>query len=228
MARLLVAGLLGAAAFTPLLAQPARPVAPMQPPATVMINGARPGMATMTRAQAQGMADVRFMQRDTNRDGFLSADELQARTGRRANVMMRRRGPDGAPRAMGDAGAAFDRLDANRDGAITRDEFGKAREVRIEKRVMVDGAMAPPMPGAPGQQRQIRIIRHGGGMGGGMAGAAMLNNADANRDGRVSRAEATGAALRHFDMIDTNRDGLVTPQERAAGRQHMMHMRNPG
>lgn len=248
MARMFIAGLLAAAAAAPVLAVQPLPVAPPAPVVQVAPRApiAPRMMMPTTRADVQAHVAQMFAQRDANRDGFLTTDELQARRGMRgdrANVMVRRMGPGGAPRAMGDANAAFDRLDANRDGKITRDEFGKAREIRIEKRVMVDGqprhggehgmhAMpgAPgagihASPGAPGERREVRIVRRGGG--GGMMGA-MFQGADANRDGRVSLSEATGAALQHFDMMDTNRDGRVTPEERAAGRAHMMQMRKAG
>ena len=54
--------------------------------------------------------------------------------------------------------------------------------------------------------------------------------ADADRDGRVSLAEAQNAAVRHFDMMDANRDGTVTREERRGMRQRMraMHGRQPG
>ena len=238
MARMLVAGLLAAAAAAPVLAVQPRPEAPPAPVIQIAPMAPRMMMPT-TRAEVQAHVAQLFAQRDTNRDGFLAADELQAGRGMgggrgdRTNVIVRRMGPDGAPRAMGNADAAFDRLDANRDGKITRDEFGKAREIRIEKRVMVDGQPGHggehgmhAMPGAPGERREVRIVRRGG-AGGGMVGA-MFQSADANRDGRVSLAEATGAALQHFDMMDANRDGRITPEERAAGRAHMMQMRKAG
>jgi hypothetical protein len=198
-------------------------------------------MMPTTRAEVQAHVAAMFAQHDANRDGFLTAEELQMHGGmggERANVMMRHMGPDGmphamggAPRAMGDPNAAFDRLDANHDGKITRDEFGKARQIRIEKRVMFNGQDVREgemgmdgAPGAPGQRREMRIVRHGGGM----MGAALLQRADANHDGRVSLAEATGAALQHFDMMDANRDGRISPEERAAGRARMMQMRKAG
>lgn len=228
MARLLIAGLLGAAAITPLLAQPVAPPAPVAPLGVHAPMAPRAPIARgpMTRADVQARVQAQFARRDVNRDGFLVAEELaqgRAMRGQR-NVIVRRMGPGGAPGAMGgqpmaDAGAAFDRLDSNRDGSISRAEFGQARQIRIEKRAMVNG-----QPGQPGQQRNIRVIRRGGGM----LGAAMLQRADANRDGRVSLAEATGAALQHFDMMDSNRDGRITPDERAKGRAHMMQMRRAG
>jgi Ca2+-binding EF-hand superfamily protein len=228
MARLLIAALLGAAAITPLLAQPA-PVAPVAPLAPVAPMAARAPMAPMTRATVQARVQAQFARRDANHDGFLTADELAVRgvPGGQRTIIVRRMGPGGAaPQAMGDAGAAFDRLDANHDGSISRAEFGQARQIRIEKRVMAGG-----QPGAMGQMQgmgrpgAMRMMRNGGG---GMMGAMLLQHADTNRDGRVSLAEATGAALQHFDMIDANRDGIVTPDERAAGRQRMMRMHGAG
>ena len=232
MARTLVAAFLAAAAASPLLAVPPVPVAPPAPivqiaPRAPMAPMAPGAMMPTTRAEVQAHVATMFAKRDTNRDGFLTADELQMRGGMRgqtANVIMRHMGSDGSPRAMGDANVAFDRLDANHDGKITRDEFGKARQIRIEKRVMVDGQPGMGAPGVPSQRREVRIIRRGGGM----MGAALLQRADANRDGRVTLAEATGAALQHFDMMDANRDGRITPEERAAGRAHMMQMRRAG
>ncbi len=205
MARLLVAGLLLATA-APLLAQPAPPVAPMAP---------RAPMATMTRADVQTRVQAQFVKRDANRDGFLTAEELTRRGATPDGAMRVRR--MGGERAARDPNAAFDRLDANRDGSISRAEFTSAREVRIEKRVVVNGQR---QPGA------MRGMRQGGG--GTMMGAAMLRMADTDRDGRVSLAEATSGALRHFDMIDANRDGRITPEERAAGRVHMQQMRRAG
>lgn len=221
MARMLVAALLGAAAAAPLLAVPPLPVAPPAPivriaPRAPLAPMAPHAMMPTTRAEVQAHVAAMFANRDTNRDGFLTADELQMRDGMRGqhgDMVMHRMDGDGAPRAMGDANVAFDRLDANHDGKITRDEFGKARQIRIEQRVMADG-----------QRREVRVIRRGGGM----MVAAMFQRADANHDGRVSLVEATGAALQHFDMMDANRDGRITPEERAAGRAHMMQMRKAG
>ena len=119
--------------------------------------------------------------------------------------------------AMRDPAAAFDRLDANKDGMISRDEFAKGHEVRIEKRIVMHGGDADAKPGA---MREMRMHRMGGGMGGGH----MIAMADTDKDGRITLAEAEAMALQHFDKMDANRDGQVTPEERRAGRPMMMKM----
>lgn len=43
-----------------------------------------------------------------------------------------------------------------------------------------------------------------------MAGMA---RADANMDGKISRAEADGQASQRFDRLDANHDGFLTPDE---------------
>jgi len=213
MRHYVIVGLLAAAA-SPLFAQPMP--APMAAPAPMLARGTPP---TITRAEVQARVQTHFAKRDANRDGVLTTDELAAAHG----AMNQRWQRDGIGHAMtvkrGDPNAAFDRIDANRDGSISRDEFARGREVRIEKRVIVD---RDGQPGAPGAMHRM----HRGG--GAMMGAAMLELADADRDGRVTLAEATAGALRHFDMMDVNRDGRLTPEERAAGRVHIRQMRKAG
>jgi Ca2+-binding EF-hand superfamily protein len=49
--------------------------------------------------------------------------------------------------------------------------------------------------------------------------AELFKQADANRDGRLTKQEANGKMPRlyaNFDAIDTDRDGYVTPQNIAA------------
>jgi Ca2+-binding EF-hand superfamily protein len=71
----------------------------------------------------------------------------------------------------------------------------------------------------------MRHMRMGGGFG---MGGRMFEEADANRDGKVSMQEATAAAYRHFDMADVNRDGQITREERMQMHQKMRAERKPG
>ena len=167
MARLLIAGLLGAAAITPLLAQPA-PVARVAPmirvaPVAPMAPMAPHAMMPTTRAEAQAHVTQMFAMHDSNHDGFLTAEELKPGAGQRMIMRHDMRGPDGGMRgaggamAMRDPNVAFDRIDANHDGTISRSEFAAGRQVRIEKRIVMNA------PGAPGQPQPMRMM-HGGGM----------------------------------------------------------------
>lgn len=89
--------------------------------------------------------------------------------------------------------AMFDRIDADHNGQISRAEF--------------DAHHA----GGPGMHR---AHRGGRGMG---AGAGPM--AEARKDGAVTQAEFTSAALQRFDRADANKDGTVTAEERRAARK---------
>lgn len=146
-----------------------------------------------TRQQTLQRVQTLFASRDLNRDGFLTSEELRADR----NVKARGQRADGA---SGDRAAqGFDRFDANKDGMISRAEWEARQTARAERRA----------------ERARRGVV--GGMDLGIRGR-MFAMADANRDGRLSLQEATGAALQRFDRIDANRDGQVTPQERQAAR----------
>lgn len=230
--KVLIGGLFAAAAI-PVIAQttPVAQVAPVAKPAPVA--PLRP-MAdhVMTRAEVQAMVVKHFERMDSNHDGAIAGDEIKPRgEWKRENVMIRRDGGnqvargdvrnarefmirrDGGPREHHDPAAMFERLDSNKDGVINRDEFTKGHEVRVEKRVMLDG---PARAGEP-----MRFRMHRKGAVGGMMGGRMIEMADTNKDGRITLQEATATALQHFDRVDTNRDGRLTPDEMRAGHREM-------
>lgn len=181
------------------------PVFAQIPPVTQIPQLASAHAMKATRVQQRSEVAVRtqrvFTRVDANRDGAIDQAELAAVGNRRGG----RRGEGGQDRT-----ARFDRLDANRDGSLSRDEFARPPGAGAERKMAMrdhrgDGGM---MRG-----------RHGGGM------ARLFTTADANRDSRVTLPEATAAALSHFDRIDTNRDGQLTREERAAGRTRWQQQR---
>lgn len=193
MHKLLIAAAMAGVTGVAIAQPPVAPPAPPAPPHHMMMQ------ETQTRDQMVTRVRDHFARIDTNHDGVVAQDEMQAMRGMHRRLIAG--GPHGAMQAgpIGDANAAFDRLDANRDGAITREEFAAARQIRIERRMV----MRNGKPGGP-----LMGMRRGGGM-------RMLRMADGNGDGRITLAEAEAAALRHFDRMDANRDGRVTPEERA-------------
>ena len=150
--------------------------------------------ASTTRAEAQSHAVQMFARMDQNKDGQLDPADRAARQG-----------------------AMFERLDANKDGAVSRAEFDAAHADR-------EGPGGPGMgrhgdgPGHDGDKGP-RMGRHGGGRG--MHGMMMLGMADANKDGAVTQAEFSAAALAHFDKADANHDGSLTRAERRAAHEEM-------
>jgi hypothetical protein len=88
------------------------------------------------------------------------------------------------------ARAQFARLDANRDGVVTADEVERFR------------ATQPPKA----QQSGIALLTRVGGR--------WFERADADGDGRVTRAEAEARPLQLFGMADADGNGVVTVRER--------------
>lgn len=216
MQKYLLSSIAGAAfaAATVAMAQPA-PVA-----TAPIVQPAHPAMPmrSMPPQTRNGVVDkvrTHFARLDTDRDGYLTKAEAQAaHAGMKAHRgKWAGRGSQGQRQGM-DRGAMFDRLDTNRDGSISRQEFDSAHQRRQAMRIDRDG---------DGQaDRRTRPMRgHGGGM---RLGGRMFDQADGNRDSRVSLQEATDAALKHFDMADANRDGTLSPEERQQMRVRMREM----
>ena len=231
--KMILLGAVALAVAVPAIAQmqPATPAPRAMPPMPPMPTMAPMAEKSQTRDQMVAKVREHFAKMDTNRDGFVGADEMQAMRGQHKQKMGAMGGHHGDRMAMGDGpmrdpAKAFDRIDANRDGMISRDEFAKGREMRIERKMVMKGT-----PGAPGMDGEhggmMKMHRMGGKMGGGMMGGGMMKMADVDKDGRVSLQEATTSALQHFDMADTNRDGRITPDERRSMHQKMMQMRAP-
>ena len=166
---------------------------------TIAQIGRGAGSAGIARTEVPNQVREGFLAIDRNRDGFVTQAEANSfRTsihGERQERRLERRQ------------ARFQRLDQNRDGAISREEFfargdrAERRENRRERR---------------SERRERRMERradHGL-----RFGARAFQRMDANRDGRVSLAEATEQRLRRFDRLDSNRDGRVTREERRSFR----------
>lgn len=145
-----------------------------------------------TRAEAVERVRTMFSRVDGDRDGFITQADRQAMRGKMAERRQARQADPARGQQM------FERLDTNRDNMISRQEFDQAQAMRGQQR-----AMRGQRAGMRGQRMAMRGMRMG-----------MLRQADANRDQRISLAEAEAAALQRFDRIDRNRDGRITQDER--------------
>lgn len=197
-------------AGTAALAQtpPPVPVAPPAPMAHPMHD------RVMTRTEVVQMVRDHFGRMDADKNGAITKAEIE---GLHTEMFRDFKGFQGGHGTMmGDPNTAFDRLDANKDGSISRDEFTKAREERVERRVVMreeikDGDKSPR--DGKDVRRHVRRMHGPGSFGG-----RMIVMADSNSDGQITLAEAEALALQHFDQMDSNKDGQVTPEERRSGR----------
>lgn len=154
----------------------------------------------LTRTAIVARVQARFARADANRDGFVTQDEARARAEARRSERQEHRGERRAQ--------LFDRLDADHDGSISRAEFeARPAFARGEGRGMRGQRFAGRRPGARGGAMMASF------------GQRAFGAMDADRDGRVSLAEANRQALGWFDGVDTNRDGTISPEERLAARE---------
>ena len=132
--------------------------------------------------------------------------------------------------ARAKVGEHLARFDANKDGFVTREEGQMVGEtMRKEHRsaafAMLDadknGAISPvefDAVHARGMRGHGWRGHHDGRGRHGSRGGLLFEALDADKDGRVSRAEADTGALTRFDRADVNKDGTVTREERRAAR----------
>jgi Ca2+-binding EF-hand superfamily protein len=88
----------------------------------------------------------------------------------------------------------FDQADLNKDGKLDRKEIAA-----VVRRLRQRYGLEPPLPPAdsPAVQAVLeRILRQ-----------------DADKDGKISRAEARGALADNFDKLDVNKDGYLDRSE---------------
>ena len=159
-------------------------------------EAARPDRAgpPATRADVTQHAEKMFARMDGNGDGVLNQADREARQ-----------------KAM------FDRIDADHNGSISFAEFNAQREARREDRQEARAERG----GKPGEEGRMGRGRHGGMRGhGGPEMMAMM--ADQDKDGTVTKAEFTAAALARFDAADTDKNGTISDAERRAARPQMM------
>lgn len=205
-----------AQAPTPAPAAPPAPPAPMAHPMHDKVT---------TRAETVAMVREHFARLDADKDGAITTQEVSESHAKFAARFkdLEGKGPHVVKleREHRDPNAAFDRMDANKDGALSREEFAKAREERIEKRIVLrEERKERAREGTKdGKDARKHVMRMHGGRG---FGGRMIVMADSDKDGKITLAEAEALALQHFDQLDANKDGQVTPEERRAGRPMMI------
>lgn len=158
------------------------------------------GNGVITRAEAQSAATAMFARLDANHDGKIDQADRQLRRETMKTQL-------------------FERLDANKDDQLSKAEFlagrGAGKRGGDRQRMAAVGTDDGAMQRGHG--------RHGGMMRGGMLGMSKL--ARTGKDGAITPAQFSAAALARFDAMDTNKDGQVTQAERQAARAQMKAQR---
>ncbi len=199
MKNLIIGSALAALLAGSALAQtaPAAPPPPPAAPGAKMPGRHMPGMMLPeTRAQLQEQVKAHFAEADTNKDGAITREETEALQLRKAAEMRDH---------------MFDMIDANKDGQISRDEFkahhdGMKDDMKGGMMGHMGHDMPPSLPGAKVERKVIVKQR----------GEDPFTAADANKDGKVTLAEANAKALAAFDKADANKDGTLSADERKA------------
>jgi len=141
--------------------------------------------AQVTRLEAELASKSAFAKLDANGDGEITKAEVDAssRAARKKELA-----------------AHFESLDANRDGKLTPEEsklpapLFERLDANKDKSVTAEEFQAVPLP--EGGREQLEFER-----------------ADVNHDGKVTRDEGGRSAKERFELIDTNKDNLITRAE---------------
>jgi Ca2+-binding EF-hand superfamily protein len=164
----------------------------------------------ITQSEFLSAAAARFDAADSNFDGVLNIEEMQA--ARKAKADRR-------------AQARFKGLDANSDGMISQSEYDAKRAARAEKRkarkdVNGDGVIDEADRAARKERREARKNERGERRAAdGKNKAKRGPKRDANGDGVITRAEHEAASLALFERLDRNQDGVLTKGEGRRGKK---------
>ena len=203
----------------PAIAQTAAPAAPSAP------EKAARWSAPETRADLEKKIAERFAAADANKDGAVTEAEIKAQgEARRA---------EGEKKMAEARTRMFTSMDADKNGQISRAEWDshhagmKAKWAERRETAQADGKDRREMrmkfkDGDKDGRKGHRMMHrggHGGGMGWGGFGEKGFESADANKDGRITLAEAKVKALSRFDAADANKDGTLSPEERRAAHE---------
>ena len=175
--------------------------------------------ANQNRSDVAGQVERMFKKLDSNRDGFITREEVAT-----FQAAFDQRSAKNAPKRTA---KMFDKLDTNHDGEITQAEADASRTVRkaatghSKKRTSSsvfakadsnkDGIVTRAEFDSAAASGKIKV-RHAS-----MRGSSIIrlfDTADLNKDGRLSLTEAQQAALQQFDAADVNHDGILSPDER--------------
>jgi hypothetical protein len=174
------------------------------------------GNKLVSRAEYDGSGERAFAQLDRNKDGRVTLEdadpaEKKALTQRRRSIIGMPTshnltgmleiydddGDDDLTREQYDAERAkvFAATDTNKDGKIDHDEYVKEFDTRLAQRI------------ADRRQAQLK------------QGHVRFKAIDVDENGTISRDEYFAMSTRMFERADTNKDGVISPDDPAPVRE---------
>ena len=162
------------------------------------------GAPEMSRADAAARAKAMIAEMDADKDGAVTRDEMTAHRAAQHKALQDR---------------MFAEMDSDKDGQISRAEFDAHHQGMAMGMPPMPTNLPDLPPPAMGEKREHRVIVIRRNEGGGpepmmMAPGHMFDQADANKDGKLTESEAVTAALARFDRADANKDGKISANER--------------
>jgi Ca2+-binding EF-hand superfamily protein len=164
------------------------------------------------QTEFQTTRDKWFADLDTNKDGFVTADELKAFGEKMHDEWAKKHGDQAAnqpdsdkTRKHGDfSQRILERVDADKDGKISKAEFdaeGSKLFAKLDENG--DGKIAS------NEMPQRHWAKFGG---------KMFDRIDADKDGNVTKAEFQAAGEKMFQRMDKNGDGIIEKDEMSHGK----------
>lgn len=180
---------------------------------------------TLNEAEATAAAETIFKRRDKNSDGFIETAEFSLMDGkgpgRHAGRMLQRLDLNKDKKVSPEellqrASMTFLRFDADGNGEVTKDEIKAQRDTFREARKLRHEARAEA--GGEDRMKRRQGMQQGGG---GMfpAGEKMFDEADADKNGSLSKTELASAVDAMFKRRDRNGDGFIDAADRDVKEQ---------
>lgn len=109
---------------------------------------------------------------------------------------------------------AAPKWDTNGDGKMTKDEFAKMAATRLVERTDADKDGKVSLEEWKSRPKSMKAEAEGRG-----DPAKRFAAVDKNSDGFVEAADLTSMLEQRFDRMDTNKDGVLTTEERKSFRE---------
>jgi Ca2+-binding EF-hand superfamily protein len=154
----------------------------------------------ISSAESVAMEAKHFQDMDADGDGFVTKDEAQA--------AMEKRGH----KPHGDGSAFFDKADTDKDGKISKAESEANQQRRFQQMdANVDGFVTQEEAKAAFDKMRADHPKPADGQAD--KGQGFINRLDADKDGKISKAEWDQGGQQMFAKLDKNTDGKLTPDE---------------